>query len=91
MKHWRRKRLLEIIKQNEMIIPEWLLQEPVEKKTKKICNPKLFRQLAPDNIKLDDKQLNKELTKKMIYPNSFTDRNFKVGFNISPSYYSRKL
>ena len=43
-----------------MIIPEWLFQEPVENKIKKIYNPKPLRQLARDNIKLDDKQLNKE-------------------------------
>ena len=35
IKHLRSKKLLEKIKQNEMIIPEWLFQEPVEKKSKK--------------------------------------------------------
>ena len=33
-----------------------------------------------ENIKLDDKQLNDELHKKMIIPYCFTDRNLKVGF-----------
>ena len=66
-----------------MIIPEWLFQEPVENKIKKIYNPKSLKQLARNNIKLDDKQLNKELAKKMINPYYFTDRNLKVGFKIN--------
>ena len=56
------------MKQNEMIIPEWLFREPVENKVNKIYNPISLRQLARDNIRLDDKQLNKELAKKMINP-----------------------
>ena len=83
MKHLRSKKHLENIKQNEMIIPKWLFQEPVENKIKKINNPKPLRQLARDNIRLDDKQLNKELAKKMINPYYFTDRNLKVGFKIN--------
>ena len=64
-----------------MIIPKWLFQEPVENKIKKkINNPKPLRELARDNIRLDDKQLNKELAKKMINPYYFTDRNLNVGF-----------
>ena len=39
------------MKQNEMIIPEWLFQEPVENKINKIYNPKPLRQLARDNIR----------------------------------------
>ena len=50
MKHLRSKKHLENIKQNEMIIPEWLFQETVENKIKRIHNPKPFRQLARDNI-----------------------------------------
>ena len=34
-------------------------------------------------MKLDDKQLNKELAKKMINPYYFTDRSLKVGFKIN--------
>ena len=52
-------------KQYEMIIPEWLFQEPIENKLKIIYNPKHLKQIARDNIKSDDKQLNKELAKKM--------------------------
>ena len=66
-------------KQNERNIPEWLFQEPVENKINKIYKTKSLKQLARDNIRLDDKQLNKELAKKMINPYYFTDRNFQVG------------
>ena len=37
-KHLRSKKHLENIKQNEMIIPEWLFREPTENKIKKIYN-----------------------------------------------------
>ena len=83
IKHLRSKKHMENMKQNEMIIPEWLFQEPVENKIKKIYNPKSLKQLARNNIKLDDKQLNKELAKKMINPYYFTDRNLQVGFKIN--------
>ena len=83
MKHLRSNKHLENIKQNDMIIPEWLFQEPVENKINKLYNPKPLRQLARDNIKLDDKQLNKELAKKLINPQYFTDRNLKVAYKIN--------
>ena len=51
-----------------MIIPGWLFQEPVENKINKINNPKSLKQLARDKIRLDDKQLNEELARKMIDP-----------------------
>ena len=60
MKHLRSKKHIENMKQNEMIIPDMLFQEPVENKIKKIYNPKSLKQLARNNIRLDDKQLNKE-------------------------------
>ena len=81
--HLRSKKHLENMKQNEMIIPEWLFREPVENKVNKIYNPRSLKQIARDNIRLDDKQLNKELAKKMINPYYFTDRNLKVGFKIN--------
>ena len=65
-----------------MIIPEWLFQEPVENKINKKYNPKSLKQLARDNSKLGDKQLNKELARKMINPYNFKDRSLKVGFKI---------
>ena len=80
MKHLRSKKHLENMKQNEMIIPKRLFQEPVENIIRKIYNPKSLKQLARYNIKLDDKQLNKELDKKMNNPFCFTDRALKVGF-----------
>ena len=83
MKHLRSKKHLENMKQNEMIIPEWLFREPVENKIETIYNPKSLKQLARNNIKLDDKQLNKEIAKKMLNPYYFTDRNLKVGFKIN--------
>ena len=83
IKHLRSKKHLENIKQNDMIKPEWLFQEPVENKINKIYNSKSSKQLARNNINLDDKQLNKELAKKIIYSYYFTDRNLKVGFKIN--------
>ena len=66
-----------------MDIPEWLFQEPIENKIQKIYNTKALRQIARDNIKLDDKELNKELAKNMLNPYYFTDRNLKLGFKIN--------
>ena len=66
-----------------MIIPEWLFQEPIENNINKIYNPKSLKQLARNNFKLDDKQLNKELARKKINPYYFTDRILQVGFNIT--------
>ena len=63
-----------------MIIPEWLVQEPVENRIKNMYNPKQLKQLARDNFKLDDKQINRELAKKMLNPYYFSDRNLKVIF-----------
>ena len=44
-------------------------------------NPKSLKQLARDNIELDDKQLNEELAKKMLNRYYFTDENLRVGFS----------
>ena len=52
-------------------------------KLKKIYNPKSLKQLARNNIRLDDKQLNKELAMRMINPYYFTARNLQVGFKIN--------
>ena len=70
-------------KQNELILPEWLSQETIENKIKKIYNLESLKQIARDNIRLDDKQLKKELAKKMVNPYYFTVRNLKVGFKIN--------
>ena len=82
VKHLRSKKHMENVRQNEMIIPEWLFQEPFENKVNKIYNPNSLKQIARDKIRLDDKQLNKELAKKMINPNYFTGRNLKVAYKI---------
>ena len=73
IKHLRSKKHIENIKRTETIIPEWLFQEPIENKINKIYNPKSLKQLARDNIRLDDRQLNKELAKNMNNPFYFTD------------------
>ena len=52
-------------------------------KLKNYIIPKSLKQLARNNFKLDDKQLNKKLAKKMINPYYFTDRNLQVGFKIN--------
>ena len=44
-----------------MIIPEWLFQEPIKIKNKKMNNPKSLKQIARDNINLDDEQFDIEL------------------------------
>ena len=85
-KHLRSKKHLENEKQNELIIPEWLFKEEqtlIEIKIRKIYNPKALKQLARENIKFNDKELYKELAKKMNNLYYFTDRNLKVGFNIN--------
>ena len=54
-----------------MIITEWLFKEeqtPFEKKIKKVYKPKTLKKIARQNIKLKDKELDKELAKKMINP-----------------------
>ena len=79
----RSKDHLENLKQNKLIIPEWLYKEPIENKNKNIYNPEPLRQNARDNIRLDDEQLNKELAKKMLIPYYCTDRNLNVGFKIN--------
>ena len=82
VKHLRSKKHLESIRQNEMIIPEWLFkqkQTPIKKKIQKVYNPKTLKQLAREKIKLDDK----ELAKMMINPYYFIDENLKIGFKIN--------
>ena len=82
-KHLRSKTHLEKTKQNKLIIPEWLFKDPIENKSKKTYNPMSLKQLARNNIRLDDKELSKELNKKMRNPYYFTIKNLKVGFKIN--------
>ena len=61
-----------------MIIPEWLFKEKqaaIKNKIKKVYNPKPLKQIARENIKLNDNELDKELAKKMINPYFFIDEN----------------
>ena len=62
VKHLISKKHLEIIEQNEMIIPEWLFKEersPIKKKMQKVYKPKTSKQLAREKIKIDDRELAK--------------------------------
>ena len=77
------KKHLENEKQNGMIILEGLFKEeqaPIKNKIKKIYNPKTLKQIARENIKINDKELEKELAKKMINPYCFIHENLKIGF-----------
>ena len=68
-----------------MILPEWLIKEeqkPIKNKIKKVFNPKTLKQIARQNIKLNDKEFEKVLAKKMINPCNFIDENLKIGFKI---------
>ena len=68
-----------------MNIPEWLFRDPNENLNnilRRRYNPKPLREIARENTKID-KQLNKELAKKMINPYYFTDRILKKAFNIN--------
>ena len=78
LKHLRSKKHMGKVKQNEMIIPEWLFQESTENKFRKTYNAKPLRQLARDNFRLDERQLNGELASRMINPYCFTDRALRV-------------
>ena len=67
VKHLRSKIHLENIEQNKMIIPEWLFKEeqaPFKKKIQKVYNPKTLQQLARQNTKMNDNELEKEIAKK---------------------------
>ena len=66
-----------------MILSEGLFQQPNENKIEKMYNPETLKQIARDKIRLDDKQRNKALAKKMINPYFFTDRNLKVGLKLT--------
>ena len=50
VKTLRSKKHFENEKINNMKIPEWLFQEPVENKIEKIYNPKSLKQIARANI-----------------------------------------
>ena len=69
-----------------MIIPEWLFKEeqsPIQNKIKKIYNPEPLKQIARQNIELNDKEVDKGIAKRMINPYCFIDESLKIGFNIN--------
>ena len=57
-KHCRSEKHLESIKRQKMITPEWLFLEPMEKLVTKSQNPKPLKEIARENFRIDDKQLN---------------------------------
>ena len=66
-KHLKSKKHLENIRQNDIIIPEWLFEEdqtPIKNKIKKVYNPKTLRQIARENMKMNEKELDNEFAKK---------------------------
>ena len=80
-KRLRSKKHLENEKQTKTVVPDWLFQQTFEINPRKMYNLKPLREIARDKIKLDDKQLNKELPRKMINPYFFTDKTSRIGFN----------
>ena len=81
-KHLRSKKHIENIRQNDMIIPEWLFVEkkpPIKIKIKNVYNPKTLKQLGREKLNLDDKELAKILNN----PYYFTNKNLKTGFKIN--------
>ena len=77
-KHLRSKNYWENEKQNQYIIPERLFREeqsPIENKLKKVYNPKTLKQIAREKVKMNDKELDKDLSEKMINPYYFIDEN----------------
>ena len=58
----RKEKLIQIIEQNEMIMPQWLFKEersPIKKNIQKVCTPKTLKQLAREKSKSNDKDLAK--------------------------------
>ena len=64
-------------------------QTPIKKKIQKVYNPKTLKQIARESIKMNDKELDKEIAKRMINPYYFIDENLKNVFkiNLERSYY----
>ena len=58
-------------------------QAPIKNKIKKVYNTKTLNRIARENIKMNDKELGKELAKKLINPYCFTKEILKLGFKIN--------
>ena len=68
-KHLRSKKHLETKKQDEIIIPDRLFIEEqalIKKKLEKVYEPKTLKQIAGENSKINDTELEKELAKVII-------------------------
>ena len=72
---------MEKIKQDQLILPELVFQEPIEKKIKNIDTPKPLRETAREILETNDKLLNKELAQKAPSPYYSTNRGLQNGFN----------
>ena len=89
MNHQLKKKHLEITRfmhQEDMIIPDWVIQESnenIDNIPRRNYKPKSMKQVAKENIELDDKELNRELAEKKFNPKHSTYRVLKAGFNIS--------
>ena len=49
-----------------MILPEWLFKEeqaPIKSKIEKVYKPKTLKQIARENIKKNDKELDRKIAK----------------------------
>ena len=69
-KDLRSKKHLKNVRQYDIFIPEWLFKEaqsPLRKKVEKVYNPITLKQIARDNFKKDDKELDNELDKKRLF------------------------
>ena len=53
-----------------------ITNKPSSSKEDKNFNPKSLKELARDKIKLNDRELNKEIAKKMLNPYYFKDKDF---------------
>ena len=54
----------------------------MKNKIEKVNKPKTLKQIARENNKIIDKELDKEIAEKMINPNYFFDRDLQIGFMI---------
>ena len=69
-----------------MILPELLFKDeraPIKNQIENVYNPETLKQIARENIKRNDKKLEKELAKNKISPYYFIDKNLKIGFKIN--------
>ena len=67
---------MEILRQDDKIIPEWRFKKEQTPIYKKLNNPKTIKQIARGKINIDDKELEKRLAEKMINP-YFLWRNYE--------------